>query len=191
MRKGTRASLLIVAAVATVATACDRGGTPPAGQDQPPPPTVTTTTPETRTRGQDDGAVEVARALRTAAGALPNGRAFDLEQETRNGERVWEVKVASEGREFTLDVSADGTQVVSRDEDNDPDDDVQKVAQTQVDAATAAESAAERERGRVTDVDLDTLGDGTLVWEVDLVRQDGARIEVKIDARTGDVTQNR
>jgi hypothetical protein len=67
------------------------------------------TTSSTAASGSTDASVAAAlRALQTAARAVPNGKAFDLDDDTRGGQPIWEVKVASGQRQFDLDISADG-----------------------------------------------------------------------------------
>jgi uncharacterized membrane protein YkoI len=146
------------------------------------------TTSSTVASGSADDSVAAAlRALQTAARAVPNGKAFDLDDDTRGGQPSWEVKVASGQRQFDLDVTADGARVLNRREDRTPDDDVRKLRSVKVDAQRALRLAAQRQAGKVTDLDLDTTDAGTVVWEVDFRQPDRSTTTVTIHARTGKV----
>jgi uncharacterized membrane protein YkoI len=145
-------------------------------------------TTSTAASGSTDASVAAAlRALRTAARAVPQAKAFDLDDDTRGGQPIWEVKVASGQRQFDLDVTADGTRVLNRREDPTPDDDVRKLRSVKVDATRALRLAAQRQDGQVTDLDLDTTDAGTVVWEVDFRQPNGTTTTVAIHARTGKV----
>ncbi|SFP27023.1 Peptidase propeptide and YPEB domain-containing protein [Amycolatopsis arida] len=158
--------------------------TPTAGVTSPPSPTTTTA------GEQAGGAAEMAAAARTAAAAVPNGRVFDIEHETRSGnQRVWEVKVASDGREYEVDVSEDGAEVLRKHESADPDDDIQKLDAAQIDAARAAELGGQQDSGRLTELEIDQLHDGTVVWQLEFTAQDDERRETYLDAKTGDVVR--
>ncbi|MCP2258783.1 Peptidase propeptide and YPEB domain-containing protein [Streptoalloteichus tenebrarius] len=180
-------------------TGCDEGPPPQQAQIPTAPPKLTTGTrsapgspaPGSPSPTAGSGAQEAVRALRTATGEVPNSRAFDLEHETRGGDRVWEVKVFADGRETKVDVSEDGSRVLAKSDHDRPDDDVRKLDAAQVDAARAAEIAGQRENGRLTELEIDTLHDGTVVWEIHFVRPDGSRSEVNVDARTGEITRDR
>jgi uncharacterized membrane protein YkoI len=150
--------------------------------------TTTSSAPTTSsTAATETGLAAAVRALQTAARALPNGKAFDLDDDTRGGQPVWEVKVASGRRQFDLDVTADGARTLSRRENPRPDDDVRKLGSVTVDAPRALRLAAQHQDGRVTDLDLDTTDAGTVVWEVDFRRPDRSTTTVTIHARTGKV----
>lgn len=157
-------------------------------EDAPPAPPATPENSPTAPRGGPGLPVEAAQqALQTAAQAVPNGRPFDLEVETRNGERVFDVEVASDGNEFELVIDATGTQVISQSQESTPDDDVWKVESARIDVAQALQTAADREPGAAMDeLEIDTE-DGVLVWEIELVRPDGTEIEIEVDARDGTI----
>jgi uncharacterized membrane protein YkoI len=186
-------------ALAVLLAGCGDEDPGASGADQAPSTTGQTTTsgatPGRPTTSSTAAAAEAAgveagvRALQTAARAVPQGKAFDLDDETRGGQRLWEVKVASGRRQFDLTVAADGSKVLDRREDPTPDDDVRKLGSVRVDAARALRLAARRQPGQVTDVDLDTTDAGTVVWEVDVRQADGARATVSIHARTGKVIE--
>ncbi|SHF79598.1 PepSY domain-containing protein [Streptoalloteichus hindustanus] len=199
MRNHARA--LIPAAVVLLAaliTGCGEGPTPEQAQipTAPPKPHRNTTGKDTRPGASpspnvSDGVRDAVNALRTATGTVPDSRAFDLEHETRGGDRLWEVKVVAHDRETKLDVSEDGSRVLARSDHGRPDDDIRKLDAAKIDAARAAEIAGQRENGRLTELEIDTLHDGTVVWEIHFARPDGARTELKIDARTGEIARER
>lgn len=150
--------------------------------------TTTSSAPTTSsTAATDTGVAAAVRALQTAARAVSQGRAFDLDDDTRGGQPIWEVKVASGQRQFDLVVTADGARVLTRRENPRPDDDVRKLGSVKVEAPRALRLAAQHQDGRVTDLDLDTTDAGTVVWEVDFRQPDRSTTTVTIHARTGKV----
>ncbi|MFP5347866.1 MAG: PepSY domain-containing protein [Actinomycetes bacterium] len=127
-------------------------------------------------------------ALATAAGAVPNGRPFDMEHDTENGQQVWEIKVAADGNQHTVYVSLDGKQVVGKRQDQKPDDDVQKLQSVKVEAADALRTVADKEPGATLDeLEIDTNHDDKVVWEVELRRADGSEVEFDVDAVSGQI----
>jgi hypothetical protein len=101
-------------AVAVLLAGCGGSDTTSTGQQATSTTSQSTTssspaTTSTAASESTDASVAAAlRALRTAARAVPNGKAFDLDDDTRGGQPIWEVKVASGQRQFDLDISADG-----------------------------------------------------------------------------------
>ncbi len=138
--------------------------------------------------GEYSDSVDAAlAALRTAADAVPGGRPYDLEQDDFDGQDAWEIKVASAGDTYKLYVSADGTDVVDKAQDRSPGDDLRKIQQAEVEAADALRTAADEHSGAEFDeLEIDTRN-GTLVWEIELVRNGGSEIEVYVDATTGKI----
>jgi uncharacterized membrane protein YkoI len=173
-------------AVAVLLAGCggDDPGTSSAAQATS---TTSQSTTTSSTAATDTRVAAAVRALQTAARAVPNGKAFDLDDDTRGGQPIWEVKVASGQRQFDLVVTADGARVQARRENPRPDDDVRKLGSVKVDAPRALRLAAQHQDGRVTDLDLDTTDAGTVVWEVDFRRPDRSTTTVTIHARTGKV----
>lgn len=136
-----------------------------------------------------EGIADAVAALETAAAVVPDGQPFDLEDDTFQGERVWEVKVASGGQEFKLIVSRDGASVLEQRQADRPDDDVGKVASARVSAIEALTIAAAEVDGSVSEMDIDRTSDGTVVWEVEMQQTDGSKVELKIDASTGEIVR--
>lgn len=171
-----------IGAIALLAlTGCGRADTDDVST---PAATGQTSAPATAGRGV---AIDVARlALQTATAAVPNGRPFDMETETDNGQRVLDVKVASNGSEFKVVVGADGKQVVWQKQANTPSDDIAKVDSAKVDAAAALQTAADSEHGStLSEMEIDTNRAGAVVWQVTLIRGDGSHREVDVDAQSG------
>lgn len=158
-------------------------------------PDSTTATPQgsatagtgTPTSGASDAVADAVAALQTAAGAVPNGQPFDLERETKQGTQVWEVKVASNGAQFKVDVSADGSKVLAQQQDQTPDDDIQKLQSARIDAVQALQLASGQQDGTLSEMEIDSTDDGTVIWQVDLRQSDGAAVEVNLDASSGDI----
>ncbi len=123
------------------------------------------------------------KAIQAAAGALPDGRVFDVEPAADG----WEIKVASHGQEHKVRVSPDGGQVLGKQQTAKPSDDLAKVEQAGVDAVKALQAAQQRQPGELDEMEVDYAADGTLVWEVELRDGKGIEHDVDVDARTGAV----
>ncbi len=122
------------------------------------------------------------KAIEAAAGAVPDGRVFDVEL-AKDG---WEIKVASNGQEHKVRVSRDGGQVLGKQQTAKPSDDLAKVEQSGVDAVKALRTAQQRQPGELDELEIDRAADGTLVWEVALRDGTGTEHEVIVDAKTGE-----
>ncbi|MEZ0338501.1 PepSY domain-containing protein [Mycobacterium sp. pV006] len=127
------------------------------------------------------------QALRAAAGAVTNGRPYDVQVETREGQRVFEIEVASNGEQYDVVVDAEGNRVISSTRQDGPDDDARRAESAAVDAARALQTAADREVDTLFDeLEIDTDG-AQVVWKIDLVRADGSEVEVRVDAQDGNI----
>lgn len=148
---------------------------------------TTATTPATSSAKSTTGAA--LRALRAAAKAVSQGRAYDLDRERRDGTPVWPVKVASTRQhQFTLAFTADGTRLLTRRQAPHPDlDDLQEAHSAHLTAHRATTLAIRRHPGHLDELELDTTDAGTLVWQAELKRPDGSPVVVTLDARTGAV----
>lgn len=181
-QNGDKAAETVTATVTTSVTAAPAPGSPGApapGSPGAPGPTTT------GTEGLPVAAAQAA--LRTAGGSVPNGRPYDMQVETRDGQRVFEVDVASEGAEFEVVVDAAGTRVINSTKQNRPDDDAARAESAAVDAARALQTAADRERDTSFDgLEFDTDG-GMTVWKVELVRADGSEVDIRVDAQDGSI----
>lgn len=157
-------------------------------------PAATQTTPGASTTGRSDTAPVAAAqaALRTAAAAVPNGRPFDLEIDSRGTEQVFDVKVASDANEFKILVDSSGNRVVTQQQKSTPDDDIAKLQGIQTDAVRALTTAGEQAGDAAFDeMEIDTNAANTVVWKVQFVRADGSEVEYEVDAQTGTVIATR
>lgn len=125
-------------------------------------------------------------ALQKAADAV-SGEPFDMESDIRDGRDVWDVKVAVNGQEYELWISADGSEVVDQEQHGSPDDDVQKVGQAQTTALDALTAATQQHNGLLDEMEIDT-DSGSVVWQIELDQPDGTSIELTVDATNGAVT---
>lgn len=183
MRHWGRPAALSLLAAALVMSGCSEDAAPE--QTNTTAPAAETTSPVAVPAGKGAPVDAVERALQTAAGAVPNGRPFDLELETEDGRRVFDIEVASDGNEFEVRVNEAGTEVVGQRRAGDPGDDVAKAEAAQVDATRALQTALEREPGATVDeIQIDTERD-VIVWQIELVRPDGSEAEIDVDARSG------
>ena len=113
-----------------------------------------------------------------------------------DGDRAWDVQVVtSDGAEHDLDISADGTTVISgpRQDTDDADDRAEhqaRIAAAEIDFTEAAELMIEAvPGGTVRDLSLDT-DNGTTVWEGDVIDGSQVKHEVRIDAADGTLLRN-
>lgn len=154
------------------------------------PAAPTDGTPDADAPAGDDAAVLAAVA--TAAGTVPDGTLFTLDQEAGG----WEADVVDpSATSFDLALAADGGSVTrepveDRDDTDDTDDRTEReqlLADAALDAVAAVEAArAAVPAGTITGLDLD-LSAGTAVWEVQLDEDSTEEQTVVIDAGTGEV----
>ncbi|MGO2534100.1 PepSY domain-containing protein [Arthrobacter rhombi] len=149
---------------------------------------------EASSSGSDSQSVSLEDAGDAALKEVPDSTVISLE--TENNETQWEVQVVtSDGTEHEVSISAeDGSVIGSPTEESDDAQDKKK-HQKRVDAATVDfKEAAAKFRDAVPEARIAELGlddeHGTTVWEGDLIDGDGAKHEVQIDARSGDVITN-
>ncbi|MEV6911121.1 PepSY domain-containing protein [Amycolatopsis sp. NPDC051071] len=161
-----RSSRLVAAGVLTLALAA-------CSTEQPAGPT----TPASGAKS-----AQPVKAIEAAAGAVPDGRVFDVEP-ANDG---WEIKVASQGQEHKVRVSRDGGQVLGKQQTAKPGDDLAKAGQAGVDAVKALRTAQQRQPGELDEMEIDRATDGTLVWEVTVRDGTGIEHEVNVDAKTGE-----
>lgn len=141
------------------------------------------------TGGRGISVASARQALQTAGAAVPGGRPFDLETGSDEGQRVLEVKVASQGEEFKVVVAADGQQVVRQQQADKPSDDVAKVERAKVDARRALQAAAGTDPGStLSEMEIDTNYDGVVVWQVALVHRDGSTLQIDVDAKSAAIS---
>ena len=197
MRRHTSILLGTALGITLALAACS--SEPPNGStDQPPTPSTaaasassgtaanrtTAATPDTGNR-----TAVALRALTTATKAVPQGRAFDLDREGRNGQPVWSVQVAADRqRQFVLTITADGTRVLSRRPSPRPDlDDLREARAARITAPRAIRLAAQHQPGQLDELDLDTTDRGTLIWQAELSHPDSPPTVVTLNALTGAV----
>ena len=136
--------------VAALLSACGNGGAAPAETSAAPQETSPTapaqtpmTTPTTSPTPQATAAGasvlnEGFAAVALAESEVPGSQAVDLDLDD---DGTWEVEVISGDRKFEFDISADGTTVLEREEDDADDDKVSKLAQVQVPITEAISTA--------------------------------------------------
>ncbi|MEU6080078.1 hypothetical protein [Streptomyces sp. NPDC047108] len=141
------------------------------------------------------------RALNTADVSVPRGASFQLEGERDGrGNRVWEIVVASKGKdqnnddyidEYDVTVSGDGSELLSRHRDATPDDDVSRLRFARTTAQQAVRLAYAYRPSELSSLEIDTRDDGKIVWQVTQTApgaadDDSGRV-VLLDATTGNV----
>ncbi|MFG2194940.1 PepSY domain-containing protein [Streptomyces sp. NPDC048639] len=141
------------------------------------------------------------RALNTADVSVPRGASFQLEGERdARGARIWEIVVASKGKdqnnddymdEYDVTVSGDGSELLSRHRDMTPDDDVARLRFSKTTAQQAVRLAYAYRPSELDSLEIDTRDDGRIVWEVTQTApgaadDDEGRV-VLLNATTGNV----
>lgn len=151
--------------------------------------TAEATDDATATDDQTDGATDsggtsdattASAAVTTAEAQLDGSRAvqFDIDGD---GDDNYEVTVTDGNTAQEIEVSPDGTSVVSvEDEDVDADDRA-KFNAIEVDMLTAIDNALAERPGTVTEVELDE-DNGIIAWQIEIDDQD-----VGVDASTGQI----
>ena len=197
--QGTRLLLgtAVIGCAALGLIACgDQADTPndrTAGNDAASQSTGAAVSPPANAPGARGVAVGTATAaLHTAARALPEGEPFDLETENTGAEMVFDTKVASHGNEFKVLVDATGTQVRSQQQEPKPSDDMAKLNTGTVTAAQALQTASSRvPDARFDEMEIDTSATGTVIWQIQLVRNDNSTATYTVDAQSGQLTGPR
>lgn len=136
----------------------------------------------------------LVQAGRTALAAVPDGTLTSIESE-RNGS-AWEVQVVTaDGTEQELELSADGTEVVTgpvtKNEDlADKSKQLDRISSAELRYEEAADKILEAvPDGRISELDLDSEN-GATVWEADVLASEGIKHSVQIDAASGEVLSN-
>lgn len=187
-------SLAAVSVLALGVAGCSQPDQPAA--PAPPPVTVTQTTPEpaatTPTPASPqtpaaDATEHNAAALRAIATAekAENGKAFEIDDE--DDDNTWEVDVMVGDRSIEVKVSADGNTVISRDDDDDADnDDRARLDRAQITLAQAIEAALREVPGLLDDAELDDE-DNRDVWEVTIDAPDNDDVDVYVSPQDGTI----
>ncbi|GAB2714131.1 PepSY domain-containing protein [Nocardia thraciensis] len=134
-----------------------------------------------------DTAVAAAlAALRTATGAVPDGKPFDLETEISGADTVFDVKVASNGNEFKVLIDSSGRQVQSQQQADKPSDDIAKLNTATITAEQALQSTGSRAPdARFDEMEIDAAAEGTVIWQIQLATGDNNSTTYTVDATTG------
>jgi uncharacterized membrane protein YkoI len=136
------------------------------------------------------GNTALLAAAETARGTVPGSTVSSIE--TERDDTQWEVQViTTDGVEHEVEVSADGTQVLSgplaKPEDaKDTAKHRSRIQAAKLDFRAAVDAVAKAVDGRITELNLDDR-DGTTVWEADVVDPANTLHEVSVDAATGSV----
>ncbi|MYU33594.1 MULTISPECIES: PepSY domain-containing protein [unclassified Streptomyces] len=182
------AAVLVGGGVATaVAFADDDGGK---GRDQ-----VTRSADRAEQSRATGGRVTLDEALAAALKSVPGTvTEAELDDDDDDGGRtVWELDVYGTDKAWhDVTVDAGSAKVLSaRDDDDNDARDRHAPRSAAVSLKAAVDAATGAHPGTVTSVDLDDDEDGPLRWEVDVTGEDGARYDLDVDARTGEVTVDR
>lgn len=140
----------------------------------------------------------VAAALKSVPGTVTEAGLDDDGDDDDNGRAVWELDVYGSDRtwhDVTVDAT-DGKVLKTRDDDND-DRDRNAPRSSAVTLNQAADAALKTAPGTITAIDLDDDDDddgrrgNVLRWDLDITGKDGKQHELKVDAKTAEVTVDR
>lgn len=193
--RSTLATLTI--AVLLGASACSSDDSPPAG-DESATGTATSSTggDESSTSssggssggsqpaGSAEGLEPLMAAIATAEKSL-GGTAYEADDQDRDG--TWEINIAVKDKGFEAKVSADGSEVVTKDDEESLDEDERAgLEAAEVTIVEAIETAMKEVDGTFDDAELEQKN-GTHVWEVSIDTADGD-VDVLVDVTSGKVT---
>ena len=138
------------------------------------------------TNGEDSGSVtgpEASEAIAAALRATDGGTANSVERDDEDG-AVWEVEVTrTDGT--TVDVRMDAKYEVvvidsdDESEDSDASDDAEETVTAAEESQATAAALKATKGGTVGDVERDD--ENGAVWEVEVTRADGSRVDVRLD----------
>lgn len=123
-------------------------------------------------------------AVATAEAEVPGSKAVELDL---NDDGTWQVEVILGERKHEFEISADGTQIVEREESDADSDDVYRLVQVKVELIEAVRIAMARYAGEFDEIDL-TSEDGVIVWEISL--DDPDDVEVYVDVASGEIVES-
>ena len=134
--------------------------------------------------------VGAVQAIRLATTTVKPGRVFDLDLDSERGRLVWDVDVASRGRELEVRIDARSGRVLRVERDRTPDPEMALLAAARVPAARAVRISSAAVRGaRLDGLELERER-GRVVWKAELTRS-GVEYDVVVDARSGQVLRRR
>ena len=133
-------------------------------------------------------------AIKIALEQIP-GTVEEVELEDENGTIVYEIEIrAEDGTEQEVEIDATTGEVVKveAEDDEEEGDDEQSQAelakQAKVTEEAAIETALGQVPGTVEEIKLE-VEDGKIVYDIDVIAEDGTKQEVKVDATTGKVVK--
>lgn len=132
--------------------------------------------------GNGDRTTAGLNAIATAEKAT-GGTAYAIDDE--DDDNSWEVDIATGNSTVEVEVDATGAHVLSKENDDDRDDDRRLLDQVSVPLAEAITTAVTEVPGVLDGAELDD--DRILTWEVTVDTTDRSDVEVAIDAATGSV----
>lgn len=128
-------------------------------------------------------AADARAAIEAAEAAVDGGRAAAIDFSSRR--QVWRTSVISGDTEYEVLVSADGKEVLGRQEDGFAEPDYRSgLESAKTGLAEAVRTALEEVPGTLDEASLDEE-DGKLVWEIEVDTADGSSASVDIDAAAG------
>ncbi|MBO3749082.1 PepSY domain-containing protein [Streptosporangiaceae bacterium NEAU-GS5] len=144
--------------------------------------------------GADSGDMaSLDKVVAAATGAVQGSSVLSVQAE--NNGQMWEVQLAApDGTEQLLEVDASG-KVLSepRAKDTGPEEKARVMSIVKDAKLTFQEAmkkvSKEAPNSKITHMSLDKYGDNLLIWDVDVVGQDGNWQALKINAKDGTVTK--
>lgn len=131
------------------------------------------------------GPLDAQAAVGAALAAVPGGAVIEIEREMYLGQAVWEIVVReSNGQGVELKITVTTGDIVRREAETLPAYAQQAAPAVDIRAAMAAALVAIP--GTIDEVELDWER-GRLVWEIDIITTGGQKVEIDIDATTGEI----
>ncbi|MBP2435911.1 PepSY domain-containing protein [Microbacterium amylolyticum] len=153
----------------------------PADERSTPESPAETTGPETN----EEPFPAILQAIGIAESGT-GGKAYEIDDEDRDGIREIDVAVGDRSVEVTVD-AAEGRVVRTEDDGGLSDNDAQGLAQATVTLAEAIAIALTAHDGVIDDAELDD-DDGRWYWDISIDLTGGGSIDVLVDTVTGEVT---
>lgn len=133
----------------------------------------------------DDAALD---ACRKAASEIAKGETVKIELEQEKGLAVYEIEVkAADGSEWEFKCDKATGKIVEKEQELPSADHPAFAALKKIDEAAARKTALAAHPGTITKVEYEIEADGTPTYEFDIDTADGRKMEVEVDAASGNI----
>lgn len=189
------AAVLVGGGIATTAAFADSDGSGNSGDSVKDDRIATADRAAGNTGAAKSGRASLDEAVAAALKAVPGTvTEVELDDDDDRSRTVWELDVYGTDKVWhDVDVDAEKGTVLSDREDGDDDRDRHAPRTATVSLDSAVDAALGERPGTVTSVDLDDDDSdrGAPHWDVDVTGKDGREHELRVDAKTSEVTVDR